>query len=58
MTPAPQFPGKKISLYGKKIEMLPKISLFKPDKKNPLKAGVKFWPETEDQTDDELPESQ
>lgn len=58
MKPTPDFMGKKISLYGKKIKMLPAVSLFKPDKKNNLKPGVKFWPEPEEQTDDDLPESE
>lgn len=54
MTRVPNFPGKKISLYGKRIKMLPKISLF--DAKKPtIKTGVNFWPENKEEADDGLP---
>lgn len=51
------FPGKKISLYGKKLKMTPKIKLFGPDKKNNMKSGVKFWSDPKEKPDDELPKS-
>ena len=56
MSRVPNFPGKKISLYGKQIKMLPKISLFAA-KKPTIKTGTHFWPEDKETTDDGLPES-
>lgn len=53
----PPMMGKKLSLYGKPLKMLPEIELFKSSAKKPLRAGVKFWPEPEEDKDDKLPES-
>jgi len=48
----------KISLYGKPIKMTPKISLFAADRKSKFyKPVVSFWPNTEEETDDRLPEN-
>jgi hypothetical protein len=53
----PAIVDKKLSMYGKPIKMIPVIKLFdKKDQPN-LKAGLKFWPEPEEDTDDRLPES-
>jgi hypothetical protein len=54
MSRVPNFPGKKISLYDKRIKMLPEISLFAV-KKPTIKSGVNFWPEDKEKADDGLP---
>lgn len=54
MSRVPNFPGKKISLYGKPIKMLPKVGLFEA-KKPTIKSGVNFWPEDKEKADDGLP---
>lgn len=48
---------KKLVLYEPPIKMLPKISLLTPPHKN-AKTGLTFWPESKEQTDDRVPESE
>jgi len=47
--------GKKLSLYGKPLKMLPKVSVGTGKPKS-VKSGLKFWPQPEEEKDDRLPE--
>lgn len=50
---------KKISLYGKPIKMLPKVSLnTPPDKQQKCMPVVNFWPDSKEENNDRLPENE